>query len=100
MQCMKCGQAVSEGNVFCADCLAVMSRYPVNADTPVQILPRKAKAAKKRELSPEELLQRQKRITHRLRLNLFFFGIGVVCLVGVLAYLFLSGQLQFVFAPF
>ena len=35
MSCMKCGKEVSEGQVFCEECLTEMERYPVKPGTPV-----------------------------------------------------------------
>ena len=89
MECMKCGQETTGSQVFCDECLEVMSRYPVNSDAPVQILPRspKDKSAKKWEYSPEELLQRQKRISRRLYLLVWILGICLAAAVGALLYL-------------
>ena len=88
MQCMKCGVDVPEGQVFCDKCLEIMNRYPVKPGTPVQILPRtpKDKSSKKRDLSPEEQLSRQKAINRRLRLLLCLFAIALAGVVGILLY--------------
>ena len=70
MNCMKCGTEVPSGQVFCDDCLAVMSRYPVNPNTPV-VLPRRSagpavkKAPRKKAPSAEQQLLVLK---HRIRL--------------------------------
>ena len=88
MQCMKCGVDVPEGQVFCDKCLEIMDRYPVKPGTPVQILPRttKDKSSKKRELSPEEQLNKQKNLNRRLRLLIWLLGIALACAIGVLIY--------------
>ena len=66
MNCMRCGQEIAPGQVFCDDCRAVMKKYPVNPDTPVH-LPRRQQAAspkkqpKKRTISAEEQLAAMKK---------------------------------------
>ena len=80
MQCMKCGVDVPEGQVFCDKCLELMDRYPVKPGTPVQILPRSPKTAKKKELSPEELLVRQKRINRRLKALVLVLAAALACI--------------------
>ena len=59
MNCMKCGREVSEDNVFCADCLLEMEKYPVEPGT-VVLLPRRRessipkKQVKRHSPAPEE----------------------------------------------
>ena len=88
MQCMKCGREAPDRQIFCDACLEIMDRYPVRPGTPVQILPRtpRDKSAKKRELSPEEQLGRQKSINRRLRLLIWLLGIALACMLGILIY--------------
>lgn len=63
MHCMKCGKEIEESRVFCDECLAVMSQYPVRQGTPIH-LPTSAPSAekkpvpKKRLPTPEERLVR------------------------------------------
>ena len=65
MYCAKCGREISEKAVFCNTCLEVMERYPVKPGTSIQ-LPQRAPSApkkansRKRQLSPEEQLSRQR----------------------------------------
>ena len=59
MNCMRCGQEIAPGQVFCEDCRAVMDKYPVNPDTPVHLPSRKhtasvKKSTKKRTVSAED----------------------------------------------
>ena len=49
MQCMKCGQDVENGNVFCPVCLGDMKKYPVRPGTVVQ-LPKHQEAPPRRPL--------------------------------------------------
>lgn len=37
MGCMKCGRDIPEDQVFCDSCLEVMEKYPVKAETAVQL---------------------------------------------------------------
>lgn len=59
MNCIKCGKETVAENVFCADCLTEMGRYPVQPGT-VVLLPRRKentaqkKTVKRRTVSPEE----------------------------------------------
>lgn len=66
MNCIKCGKQVSEGRVFCDECLQDMQRHPVKPGTPV-ILPNRpaVPAAKRRSAKkarkPEEQIHALKR---------------------------------------
>lgn len=67
MQCMKCGREVPAGQVFCDECLADMSRYPVKPGTAVHLPPRrqepilKRTASRRKQLTPEEQVKVLKR---------------------------------------
>lgn len=37
MNCMKCGREIEETQVFCAECLTEMEKYPVKPGTVVQL---------------------------------------------------------------
>ena len=74
MTCLKCGRNTVDDHVFCADCLAVMDRYPVKPGTPVH-LPRhafvpggKKQTARKRTISQEEQIERLRKRLRRSRL--------------------------------
>ena len=68
VNCMKCGREISEGQVFCEECLEIMEQYPVRSGTYVRIPPRKEyedarQPRRKKELTPEEhLTQLQEKI--------------------------------------
>lgn len=83
MHCMKCGKEIPEGQVFCDECLEVMTKYPVKPDTPVQILKRPARPDKKhaRQLSQKEIIQKQSR---KIRVLIWIVVLHFValCLVG------------------
>ena len=58
MDCLKCGKATEENNVFCPECLAVMDRYPVRQDTAVVLPQRKPRERReqKKLIKPEEMI--------------------------------------------
>ena len=91
MQCLKCGKEIPEGQAFCDACLEIMAQHPVKPGTPVQILPRKSneKTPRKRELSPEELLVKQRRKTRHLRRIVLILALLLACSIGALLYLIL-----------
>lgn len=75
MNCMKCGREISADSVFCDDCLAVMEKYPVKKDTPVQFPKRDVeeaakKAARRRTATPEEMIARMRVVIRRQSLLL------------------------------
>ncbi len=58
MKCMRCGEAIAPGAVFCEECLAEMKNHPVKPGTPVN-LPRRekqqpVKRSRRRFHKPEE----------------------------------------------
>ena len=66
MKCTKCGRETKENAVFCGKCLEVMQQYPIKPGTVIQLPQRKAappkKAAPRRKLlSPEETVIRQRK---------------------------------------
>lgn len=50
MNCMRCGQEIPSGQVFCEECRILMEKYPVNPDTPVSIPNRKNLSAPKKQV--------------------------------------------------
>lgn len=83
MACLKCGRDTAEGQVFCPDCLAQMTRYPVQPGTIIQIPNRKSSAqrrtAKRRFLPPEEQV---KLLRARLRTLTVLFLVVLLLAVG------------------
>lgn len=66
MVCMKCGRETAGEQVFCDDCLREMALHPVDPGTVIQLPTHKDAAPEKnsgrrQELSPRELLRRQRR---------------------------------------
>ena len=62
---MKCGKEIQENRVFCEDCLADMAQHPVKPGTPVQLPARPVqivakRGSKKKEITPETQLKRQR----------------------------------------
>lgn len=69
MYCMKCGRETKDNQVFCTDCLADMSAYPVKPGTPVQlpnrpasISPRKAPSRRKGPTPEEQVVTLRKTV--------------------------------------
>ena len=66
MSCLKCGQDVSAGQIFCDSCLADMEKHPVNPGTPV-IIPKRSTPlpsprSHKRIQKPEDIIAGQRRL--------------------------------------
>ena len=72
MNCMKCGREIQEGQVFCVDCLKDMEKYPVRPGTAVHLpkrptySPIRRTAPKRKNLPPEEVVKRQRKVIRRL----------------------------------
>lgn len=76
LQCLKCGEAVTEGNAFCDKCLAGMKNYPIPQDTAL-ILPKRPdygsrRYGRKKKKSTEELLLEAHQRIKTLRFALIF----------------------------
>ena len=89
MHCMKCGREIEEGQVFCADCLEEMEKYPVKPGVAV-FLPqqkavspiKKAYAKRRQGPTPEEMVVRLKKRVRRLAL----LWLVTLVLLGLFAY--------------
>ena len=88
MNCMKCGTEIPETQVFCDHCLEVMEQYPVKPDAHVHLPKRapieeisKKSSKKKRNLSPEEIIERLKLKVMRMRLMILVL-MFILCLLG------------------
>lgn len=77
MNCMKCGRETVGTDVFCAECLEEMEKYPVRPGTVVQ-LPRrreepvvkKSHSRRKASPPPEEQVKRLKKLVRRMNIAL------------------------------
>ena len=74
MNCMKCGRETETEQVFCADCLAEMEKYPVKPDVVVQLPHRnegeRHPAPRRRSaLTVEEQLAKMKRKVWNYRIT-------------------------------
>ena len=80
MNCMRCGEEIAPGQVFCEECLLTMEKYPVNPTTPVH-LPRQRTSApvkkpvKKRTVSAEDQVRGLKK---RLRIAIVWCVISTL----------------------
>ena len=104
MTCMKCGQEISDDQVFCQECLDVMDKYPVKPGT-VVLLPRVSQSQPKFHrrhpvIPPEEQIHALKKRVRGLVLALILALVATAGLafVTVMDYLedkdvqFLPGQ--------
>lgn len=87
MNCLKCGQEVRDGQVFCLDCLLEMEKYPIKPGIIVQLPVRDQTPPGKRPrsryqlpLSPEEQLAVLKRRVQTLTVAL---AVTLLLLAGV-----------------
>lgn len=84
MSCLKCGQEVSPGQIFCDSCLADMEKNPVKPGTPVVIpqrsKPLPAKRVYKRLLKPEDLIANQRRLIGWLLAAVVVLSLAVAAL--------------------
>lgn len=105
MNCMKCGKEAAQGQAFCDDCLAVMAQYPVKPDTVVQLPPKRTlgadrKTSRKKDLSPKELLRRQRKLVKKLQLTVLILLVLLVLAIVLLVYVLYSQTSFFGFIPF
>lgn len=105
MGCMKCGKETDSGQVFCESCLEVMEKYPVKPDTVVQLPPARIlsgdkKGARKKELSPKELLRRQRKLIKRYQYILAGLALLLIASLGALIFVLYAKTAFFDFIPF
>lgn len=82
MKCLKCGTAITSGQVFCGSCQEDMERHPVKPGTPV-VLPNRnerhvGKSSHKRIRKPEDQIANQ-------RSFIFWLLLLIVALITALA---------------
>ena len=89
MNCMKCGREVTEGSVFCPDCLADMEKFPVRPGTVVLLPkkdpppPKKSPRKKKPTLTPEEQIPQMKKKIWTLRI-ISILLILLLCAISIM----------------
>ena len=98
MNCLKCGRDVEDGQLFCSGCLDVMRKYPVKANTAVQLphrdenaISRKPSAKRRQAPTTEEKFQTAKRFLHRI-LILWLITLGLLIASLYPAVQFLLGE--------
>ena len=84
MSCLKCGQNVSAGQIFCDTCLADMERHPVKPGTPV-IIPQRSKPlpskrSYKRIQKPEDIIAAQRQLIGWLFATIIILILAVAAL--------------------
>lgn len=88
MSCLKCGQEVAAGQVFCESCLADMERHPVKPGTPV-ILPKRSKPlpskrSHRKIQKPEEQIAALRKLAAWMALIIFVLVVAVAVLTGAM----------------
>lgn len=105
MACMKCGKETDNGQVFCDSCLEVMERYPVKPDIVVQLPPVRTlgsdkKSARKKELSPKELLRKQRKLLKRYQYLTLLLLLLLTVSLALLIFVLYTQTCFFDFIPF
>ena len=88
MHCMKCGKKIEDLQVFCADCLTEMEKYPIKANVTVQLPPRSPappikKKPRRRDAKPEEQV-RHLRLVNRCLLTALTVTLAAFALTAVM----------------
>ena len=88
MNCLKCGQEVAAGQVFCDECLKDMERHPVNPGTPV-ILPKRSKPlpikrTHRKIQKPEDQIAALRRMAGWMALIIFVLLVAIALLTGTM----------------
>ena len=98
MNCLKCGRDIEEGQLFCNSCLEGMQKYPVKANTAVQLphhdensTNKKSSAKRRQAPTTEEKLQTAKRFLRRI-LILWLITLGLLIASLYPAVQFLLGE--------
>ena len=92
MSCLKCGKDTGVSSVFCDDCLAKMTEYPVKPDIAIQLPHRiadtedKKTVRKKKQLTTAQLLKKSQRRVLWLSAAVIFLIISLVISLSLLAY--------------
>ncbi len=96
MNCLRCGKPTGQSSVFCESCLQEMEKHPVKPDTAIHLPKRafkeqtKKTSARKKPLSPEELVPLLRKWNRRL----VALSLLLLVLLGVCAGLLLKLWLQ------
>ena len=88
MGCMKCGKDTQANQIFCADCLSEMEKYPVKPNTVVQIPVQPAKKQvhhRRVTATPEERIKRLTNRIHWMSL-IMVLSIGVALFFALLSF--------------
>lgn len=91
VNCVKCGKKTEGTNVFCAECLEGMKRYPVKPGTKVHIPVRAAHTERKqpqarKERTPEEQITALHKLVQVLVIMVACLTTTLAVTVGVLVY--------------
>lgn len=97
MRCLKCGNDIPNGSVFCDNCLEDAKAYPVKPGTPIKLSFREdppavhTAAASRRMLSPVEQNQLLHRTVRRLRFLVWLLSVLLLATAGILLHMLFIG---------
>lgn len=96
MRCLKCGNDIPNGSVFCDSCLEVAKAYPVKPGTPIKLSfredpPAAHTAVSRRVLSPVEQNQLLHRSVRRLRFLVWLLSVLLLATAGTLLHMLFIG---------
>ena len=88
MECLKCGKATEDNQVFCSECLEDMANYPVNTSTAIHIpirptSPEKA-APRTRDCTPSETIASQQALIRWLAVTIAVLSLLLCATAGFL----------------
>lgn len=83
MNCMKCGREIALGQVFCKECLADMSEYPVKPGTPVPMFTQPTTTQPKRTANTKKPKKPEEQIAI---LKKWILGLGLTLLTVILSF--------------
>ncbi len=97
MRCLKCGNDIPNGTVFCDVCLESAKAYPVKPGTPINLSFRNdppavaVSAAPRRTLSPNEQNKLLRRSVRNLRILVALLSLLLLGTAGMLLHMLLIG---------
>lgn len=80
MRCLRCGNRIPDGSVFCAPCLEKMQSQPVAPGTPVQLPRRESRPAVKKPKKPEQTPEEQIAALRKSKKRLIRW-VAILCLM-------------------
>lgn len=90
MKCMKCGTAITSGQVFCENCLQGMANHPVKPGTPIQLPPKATSVAPKPSHKRVKKVRKPEEQVIHLRKTVFALILVILLLAAALCFALVS----------